>query len=174
MTDLANRDLALDARTARDFVKVAAGYLRTLRTDLALRRYDVAEDTANNAEFQGLRADLNADLIALDGIYRHLDRLTTLLADQADAELTFGQAQVRDALASIVAAGVIDRLQADYFVELAIRAFGPADATAVDTIAVEQVVFALVSDSTKRRIRGGVTLDKLAQAVRSATREVNA
>lgn len=173
MTDLANRDLALDARQAREGASIARNHLRVLRMDLQVKLYALAAETVNSAEFQGLRADLNVDLEVLDGIYRRLDRLATLLDDQADAELTFHQAQVGKQLANIVREGkVITTAQADYFVKEAVEAFQPSrgyESVQVDPIAVEQVLFALTSNSGERRLRLGVTLDTVREAVLTAT-----
>lgn len=166
MTDLANTDLKISARQTQGGVSIARGHLRTLRMDIQANLYGLAESTVNSSEFQGLRADLNADLAALDGIYSRLERLVHLLERDTDAEFTFAQAQVRDMLDSIAAAGVIDRLQADYFVSQAVEAFKPSR---VDTTAVEQRLFALVSDPNQRRLRGGVTIDKVRQTLQEAT-----
>lgn len=171
MTDLANTDLALDARSTL----AAARELLTAVTDLSERlhahRYDVAEATMGNGEFLGLRADLRTDLTVLEGIARRLNRLGNLLDDQADAAFTFGQAQVRNMLDNITVRKIVTRGQSDYFVKLAVEAFKPSagERVEVDRTAVEQAIFALVDDPEQRRLRERVTIAAVRQAVLAAS-----
>lgn len=165
MTITANVALAHDAETARRAVLAAEEALRFFTTRLQIQRYELAAPTSDSVAFRALWNDARTDLTALTAITRRLDRLKGLLAEQAEARFTAGQAQVRDALTSIAERSTISTQQADYFLELAARAFGPADpAQRVNTTAVFHALFDYDGDD-RRVLRPDITIDSVRHAV---------
>jgi hypothetical protein len=163
----ANRNLAIDAEIARSAVQVAVDAVQTFQFGIEAKRYELAEATVNSRDYQHHRADVRADLVMLKAIGERLERIKHLLAEEADAPLTFGQAQVRDCLVNIAARESISKDQADDFIDDAVRSFIPRgyERVEVDRVAVDQALFGLTDDSQQRVLRAGVTLDIVRQAV---------
>lgn len=160
-----NNLLAVEAESARRSVEIARDAVRIFNLSLEIDRYRLAAETINSTEFQNLRAELRADLTALERAVVHLEQMRTVLG-HTDGELSFAQAQVAELLAAAQERTTVTRDQAWYLIEQAVHAFAH-DTTDVfiSWDGLHDALFDYVEDAEARALRPDVTLETIRRAV---------
>lgn len=163
-----NHYLAVEAENARRQAVIAAEEIRTLNMGIEVYRYELSDALIQSPEFQGLRADLRADLLLLQRIAERLSRAKILLTEQ-DGGLTHQQAVVHSILGSMHdRAGKVTATQAADLVDNAIRAFSPASPNTFDHDGIRAALFFFRDDQGEHILGRSVTLATVREAVLAA------